>query len=155
MTRIEISCHHEALKRYIFGETSVKTLWHMKVQRALDHLVDNFLNKERVLDKAYRTLQLTHLITDLSRCEVNLLVVGRSYTWLINSTTGHPRHFVGTKRNFGLTHCANSDFAWDRIEKFVKRYAAVGSHIYAYSLHKMCLSTETLPKLGKSRWAHF
>ena len=73
MTRIEISYHHEALKRYIFGEPSVKTLWHMKVQRALDHLVDNFLNKKRVLDKAYRTLPLTNLITDLSRCEVNLL----------------------------------------------------------------------------------
>ena len=115
MTRLEISCHHVALKRYIFADPSAKTLWHQKMQRALDHLVDNFLNQDRVLTKVYRKLSLTDLITDLSRCEVNLLIVGRSYSWLINARTGHPQHFVGTMKHFGLSHCANSAFTWDRL----------------------------------------
>ena len=108
MTRLEISCHHVALKRYIFAEPSVKTMWHSKVQCAIDYLIDKFLNKVCVLEEVYRTLLLTDLITNLSRCDVNMLIVGRSHTWLINAKTGHPRHFVGTMRNFGLTHSASN-----------------------------------------------
>ena len=125
------------------------------MQRALDHLVDYFLNYDRVLTAVYRKLSLTDLITDLSRCRVNLLIVGRSYTWLINAKTGHPHHFVGTMKRFGLTHCANSDFTWERIENFVQKFAAVGSTIFVHSLHRMNSRTVPLLQLLKNEETHF
>ena len=119
MTRLEISCHHEALKNYIFADSSIKNFWHSRMQSAVDHLVDKWLNYPHIIKDVYKKLSLTELITRLSRCRVNLLIVGRSKSWIVNATTGHPKHFVGTMRNFGLTHCANSEFAWGRIKEFV------------------------------------
>ena len=97
LTRLEISCHEAALQKYILYTASLKTDWHYRIQRAIETLVSKFLNHDEVLKRVYRRLCLPDLVTRLGECWQNMLVIGKSTTWLILASTGHKRHFVGTK----------------------------------------------------------
>lgn len=155
LTRLEVSITQVALQRYIFANPTVKTCWHTKMQSAMDHLVDRFLNDPRILTYVYRRLSLPTLITLLGKCKDNLLVIGKNYSWIINATTGHGRHFVGTMKPLGFSSCANSNIMWNRVEMFAKMYAAAGSTVWVYSLFRKDSGTGPVSSFQKKPEAHF
>lgn len=131
-----------ALAKYQPWQPSVKTLWHRKTQAALDLLIARVLNCEKVVEHAYRRLSLPHLLGSLGRSYVNLLLIGRENSWIVNARTSHRRHFVGTRQAIGLTAKAANNASWTQLRLFALRYAAPGSLVKVY-----CLNLEE----GKSR----
>ena len=135
MTRLEISICAAALQQFKPWQSSVKTLWHSKMQAALSTIVQDVLHNKAVVKHVYRTLSLPHLLGSLAQCKVNLLLIGRENTWLVNARTPHKRHFVGTRQAVGLTNKAMKIASWAKLEALVLRYAARGSIIKVFCLH--------------------
>lgn len=62
MTRVEISICRAAIEKFRPDLPSVKTLWHAKVQTALDEVIKQVLNDETVIAGVYRWLSLPTLL---------------------------------------------------------------------------------------------
>ena len=62
-------------------------------------LSENFLNNEEILEHCYRRINIPKLLSLLMRTSVNILIIGKKECWLVNASTPHPRHFVGTQCN--------------------------------------------------------
>ena len=80
----------------------MKTLWHSKMQAAMELLVEKILNDERVIIQVYRKLSLPTLLGLIGRCNTNLLIVGKRNSWIVNARTSHRRHYIGTKKAIGF-----------------------------------------------------
>ena len=135
MTRLEISICAAALQKFKPWQPSAKTLWHSKIQAAMATIVQDVLGDRTVVKHVYRTLSLPNLLGSLGQCKVNLLIIGRENTWLVNASTPHKKHFVGTRQAFGLTTKAKEVASWTKLEKLVLRYAARGSTVKVFCLH--------------------
>ena len=101
LTRLEVSIYPDTEGRYNPMLPSVKTLWHLKIQRALDELVAGVLNNTKVLCKTYRRLNVPLLLASLVRSDINVLAIGRRASWIVNARTPDRRRFTGTKINYG------------------------------------------------------
>ena len=96
MTRLELSIHSIALKRFDIMQTSYKTEWYKRMIASMDALTDYFLNDEDIIAQCYHKIPTPDLLESLSRTAVNILAIGKKECWIINARTPHPRHFVGT-----------------------------------------------------------
>ena len=105
------------------------------MQAALNTIVEDVLNNENVTENVFRRLSIPHLLGNLSQCGVNLLIIGKENSWIVNARTSHKNHFVGTRQAIGLTSKAASIVSWTQIETFVLRYAAPGATIKVVCLH--------------------
>ena len=103
LARLEISINVGALRKYIPTGVSIKTVWHLRIQAALTHCVDTVLNNEVVRKSAFNRLSIPTLIGLLCSANVNLMIVGRTNSWMVNASTMHDRHFIGTHIPVGLT----------------------------------------------------
>ena len=90
------------MERFNPLQPSVKTLWHSKMQAAMELLVEQVLNDKHFIISAYHKLSLPTLLGLIGRCSTNLMVVGQRHSWMVNARTSHRRHFIGTKQMFGL-----------------------------------------------------
>ena len=97
MTRLELSIHEASFEKYDIIRPSFKTLWHKRVIAALEALVQNFLNDEQTIEHCYRQVHIPRLLSLISRTKVNILAIGKKTCWMVNATTPHNRHFVGTQ----------------------------------------------------------
>ena len=102
MTRVEISICSAALEKFRPDLPSVRTLWHLKMQNAIDLIINKVLNHKDILPLVYRKLSLPILLGSLGLCSYNLMVIGRRYSWIVNAQTSHSKHFVGTRYILGL-----------------------------------------------------
>lgn len=103
LTRLEVSIcpgyfklHEDTLQR-------MKALWHKRVQSFLNMFVKDVLNDQKLMSKLYRRLSVPDLLGRLRCCKVNLLLIGRENSWLVNTKTTHNHHFVGTKQAVGFS----------------------------------------------------
>ena len=87
---------------------SVKTLWHAKMQSALDELAVGVLNNTKVLCKTYRGLNVPMLLASLVGSDINILAIGRRQSWVVNARTPDRRRFTGTKVNYGYDAVLNN-----------------------------------------------
>ena len=85
---------------------------------------------------AYRQMSLPKLLTLFGRAKENLLIIGRHNCWIVNAKTFHRRIFVGSRLATGMTKLANSKVTWQRLENFVKRYAAPNAIVKVHCLHE-------------------
>ena len=85
MTRVEISICHAALEKFRPDLPSVRTLWHLKMQNAIDLIINKVLNHKDILPLVYRKLSLPILLGSLGLCSYNLMVIGRRYSWIVNA----------------------------------------------------------------------
>lgn len=54
MTRLEVSIHDAAIRKYDITKPSFKTVWHHRMTKAMAALIENFLNDEDNLEHYYR-----------------------------------------------------------------------------------------------------
>lgn len=132
MTRLEISILHDALTTYQLLTTPVKTIWHSKIQAAIDRIEADVMNHEGVLTLVYRQLSLHSLMAKLAAAKLNLLAIGRQNLWLITTKTSHKQQFIGSQLAVGLTKRLNNKTSWSRIQTFAMRYACLGSSVNVY-----------------------
>ena len=122
------------MEQYSPCRPSVKTLWHKKMQAALDYIAKEVLNNESVLCQAYRKMNVPSLLASIGNSNHNILVVGKRFSWMINARTEGHRFFVGTRINYGYNAQLTDHHNWTRLEEQVKRYAAPGARITVYTL---------------------
>ena len=134
LTRLEISICSNAFQKYDPFQPSCKTLWHQKIEAYLFKIGSMILNDPEVKQCTYRELSLSRVMAYIADCSTNILAIGRSYAWLINSSTVHQRHYMGTRLTVGISTRAKSEQRWEKLREFVLRYAAPGSTILVYHL---------------------
>ena len=86
----------EAIEEFRFHKLPDKTLWHLRVSKAMDKITEEVLNSEEVLNIVYRNLSIHNLLMFLANCETNIMAIGNQNAWIINARTSHKGHFVGT-----------------------------------------------------------
>ena len=69
----------------------------------MNMFVKDVLNDQKLMSKLYRRLSVPDLLGRLRCCKVNLLLIGRENSWLVNTKTTHNHHFVGTKQAVGFS----------------------------------------------------
>jgi len=89
MTRLEVSICQAAIEKFNPFQAMIKTLFHSKVQAAIDHLVEKVLNDRHVVSKVYHKLSLPTLLGFIGRCCVNLMIVGKTHSWIVNARATH------------------------------------------------------------------
>ena len=100
-------------------------------------IVQQVLNNKIVVKHVYKKLNFPLLLGSLGHCTANLLIIGRENSWIVNATTSHKQHFVGTRLAVGLTSKASRKDSWARIETGILRYASQGSVVEVFCLHPM------------------
>ena len=144
LTRLELSIHEDALTKYKMNEPSVKTKFFKRLAACMRHLTDAFLNEEEVLAQAYFKIPINILLHLLAQTPVNVLAIGKKECWIVNASTPHPRHFVGTRCATTLYEHPTELRNWDRLKEFVAKFASQGARVDVYWLH------QGRPKLAKS-----
>ena len=129
---------------------SVKTLWHLKMQCALDELAAGVLNNTVVLCKTYRRLNVPMLLASLVESDINVLAIGRRQSWIINARTPDRHHFTGTKINYGYDAELNNYQNWQRLEEQVRRYASSNATTKVYILKPEGMSLQEVCYVSKS-----
>ena len=129
---------------------SVKTLWHLKMQYALDELAAGVLNNTKVLSKTYRRLNVPMLLASLVRSDINVLAIGRRQSWVINARTPDQNHFTGTKINYGYDATLSNYQNWPRLEEQVRRYASSNATTKVYILKPVGMHMQEVGYVSKS-----
>ena len=60
-------------------------------------IVQEVLNNKTVVKHVYQKLSMPLLLGSLGHCNINLLIIGRQNSWIVNAKTSHKQHFVGTR----------------------------------------------------------
>ena len=155
MTRIEISICSSALLEYKLLQPGLKTCWHKKINAAMDVILKEVLNDADMKIFFYRKLNVPSLIGHLGTCKINLLVIGKKQSWIINARTSHPRHFVGTGQIIGLEGASINEWQWNRLWMFINRYVAPDAMIRVYCLHNEDTLTKRIALIKKTKGTPF
>ena len=100
----------------------------------VSRIASDVLNAQHVLPLIYKEIDIHDLTHEFSKVRHNLLVIGRTRVYLINATTCHPDHFIGTYREISLKPGLRDVSKWARLHDFVLRFATPGSLITTYLL---------------------
>ena len=150
LTRLEVSIYLDAEGRYNPLLPGVKTLWHIKMQCALDELAAGVLNNTKVLCKTYRRLNIPMLLASLVGSDINVLAIGRRQSWVVNARTPDRRRFTGTKINYGYDPGLCNYNNWQRLEDQVRRYASASAITKVYILSHVGASMQEVCYVSKS-----
>ena len=101
----------------------------------MNTIIEDVLHNKNVTRNVYRKLSVTHLLGNLGNCDVNLLIIGKENSWIVNASTSHNNHFVGTRQAIGLTNKATNIVSWKQLETFVLRFTVPGAKIRVFCLH--------------------
>lgn len=96
MTRLEMSIHENAIHNYDTNKPRFRAQWARRVTLCMDQLAEEFLNHEEVVLRCYHKIPISKLLTSLGLARFNLLAIGKKECWIVNFSTPHERHFVGT-----------------------------------------------------------
>ena len=66
---------------------------------------------------------------------MNLLLIGRENSWIVNARTSHKQHFVGTRQLVGLTGEARNVDSWRKLKTLALRFASSGATLKVFCLH--------------------
>ena len=108
MTRLEVSICSAALEKFRPDLPSMRTLWHSKMQAAMDLLTAEVLNHRTVIPQVYRRLSVPSLLGRIGGCMDTMMIIGKRSTWMVNARSSNDRRFIGTKQLIGLPlKCVN------------------------------------------------
>ena len=85
--------------------------------------------------QVYRRLSLPTLLGLIGNSSTNLMIIGSNTSWIVNASTYHKRHFVGTKQVVGIRSNSGKKNIWQRLETFALRYINPGSTVKVYCLY--------------------
>ena len=131
-----MSICREALDRYEPSHRDFGGTWHLRVCNSMDRLVEFVLNNRTILQLTYRSVSVSRMIIRLSKTTDNILAVGKRHSWIINASTGHNYHFIGTRAVAGMTKNGQDKQQIERLKNLVLRYASIGSVTRVYWLHQ-------------------
>ena len=103
ITRLELSINEESIRRYDPWNRTMRRLWDKKICNALDKLVQSVLNHRKTQNLLSWSVSVSSVISRLTKTNENILAVGKRHSWIINASTGHRYHFVGTRAVAGMT----------------------------------------------------
>ena len=89
LTRLEVSIYPGAFGLHKNILHHMRALWHQRVLAFLTLIEEGVLKGERTMPRLYRKLSIPDLVGRLRCCEVNLLLIGRQNSWLVNAKTSH------------------------------------------------------------------
>ena len=89
LTRLEVSICPGAFGLQKNVLSHMRALWHKRVTAFLQLLEEDVLNGAGTIPRLYRKLSVPDLVGRLRCCKVNLLLIGRDNSWLVNAKTAH------------------------------------------------------------------
>ena len=118
MTCLEVSICRDAIRTYRPFVPTNRTMWHYVADKTLKALVSKVLNHQRVVYQNYRKLNLPTVLGLIGRFKKNAHVIDQQHSWIINTKTCHPLHYVGSEKALSLTFKANSKYRWQKLQTF-------------------------------------
>jgi len=100
VTRIEVSVHFKPTYGYTWGEPTMHTRLVSTASWLLRGLGHQVLNQEGMLKMTYQRASMRAFMFGLLGLNRNILIFGNNHYWLVQASTCHPGHFVGTQRAF-------------------------------------------------------
>ena len=134
MTRVEVSICRAALTKYKALPKYDGARWRDRLQAFLDRLVSNVLNNKSITKRVYRKMNVPQLLTAFGDRKFNIMVVGRSKSWMLNAHSVDRQHVIGSSIAYGYDHVLAHSYNWSRLLAFSKRFAAPGAKIQVYCL---------------------
>jgi len=119
-------------------------IFHKSCQVLITKILEEVMNSQVVLQSCIRQLSMYRLISSIQHLKTNYLVIGKTYSFLINCATVHPNYFLGTKRMIPLPSNSRDKLLWGRLESLIQKYASCGSTILVYHLHGLSVSTKPI-----------
>ena len=98
-------------------------------------LLAQFMNDSDVRDSCYAQMNVSGLLTRLARTKINICAIGKRHCWMVNASTPHKQHFVGSRLTTGLYERPTEVRESKRIKEFICKYASAGSKTVLYWLH--------------------
>jgi hypothetical protein len=102
ITRVEVSFYFDDSDEYRFGQPFMNNMFHSNASILLKRITTKVINEPTIHDQVCRRLDIFKLLHAFQTLKTNVLVIGRSYVWLLACGTCHPQHFVGTQRSLVL-----------------------------------------------------
>lgn len=96
LTRLELSIHEAALIKQHMLEPSIKIMFHKRIADCMQDFTVRLINEKEVWSQCYRRVPVSKVLALLAMAPVNILAVGKNESWMINASTPHKRHFVGS-----------------------------------------------------------
>ena len=100
----------------------------------LDEQLEGVLNFDLVRDGVYRSIPISSFIRKFSAVKKNALFIGNHIVALVNATTSHTSHSVGTIDRWGTQKTGVNDTFFEHLRQFVLRYATPMSMIAVYMI---------------------
>lgn len=92
------------------------------------------INNGHINEQVYRSIPISAFISRFSAIKKNALFIGEHITALVNCTTSHASHSVGTITRMGTNNWGVGDTYFDHLRKFTLRYANPKSMIAVYMI---------------------
>ena len=103
MTRIEISFYFDNTDAHKFRRTGMQDLFCRNASNLLNMIASDVLSYyPNILVRAYKSLSIYNLVNALGQVKNISLVIGAKNVWLVNCSTNHTGHFIGTNRAINL-----------------------------------------------------
>ena len=118
LTRLEISIHADAISTYNPWQAKVKTVWHKIISRTMTYVATQVLLDKQVAENVCKALNFSSWICSISNVDINLMIIGRYQSWLVNAATVSKAHFVGTRRQIGLSCQGKRAASWKALADF-------------------------------------
>ena len=150
MTRLEVSFNFDKFSDRSFGSTYMTNHFFNVANHIIYRLSVSILNNKNVLPLAYKEIDIHQLTHAFSKIEHNLLVIGRTRVQIINASTCHPDHFIGTHRAIHLKPTLRDSTKWTKLHDFILRFATPGSLIHVFLLRDSKKQATNIGCLSKS-----
>ena len=111
-------------------------MFHKRIADCMQDFSVRFINEKEVWSQSYRKVPISKLLALLAMAPVNILAVGKNESWMINASTPHKRHFVGSSCSNKLYERPSEMTQWDRLKYFVAKFASLGARVDVYWLHQ-------------------
>lgn len=134
LTRLEVSFRFDDSNSYRFGGPYMEKNFHRFANSFLKRIQTEVLNHSELLPLVFKDLDLLWLIHALATVPINVLIIGRTRVWLVNTATCHENHYIGTQRMIRLKPTLRDRTAWTALRDFVCRFSAPGSKLKVYLL---------------------
>ena len=77
-------------------------MFHRRIADCMQDFTIRMINEKEVHGQCYRRGPVNKLLAMLAMAPVNILAVGKKESWIINASTPHKRHFVGSSYSHSL-----------------------------------------------------
>ena len=120
------------------------------MQRLLRDLGQYMLNSAGLLKLIYQRTSLKAFMYGMMGLDRNVLILGKRHVWLVQTSTQHPGHFVGTQRTFHTCSSGPDQVGWNTIKTFLLRNVTPGASVPVFMVYPPSSPKEPVFVLHKS-----